>query len=93
MRSSEQVSRATIQSPKRRALLVAGGQAASDKMRVDFANSRAFTADDKIIPDPEDYRAIERKFGRLPDNASDARRTQYHRLAQAQKLMRLSVPS
>jgi hypothetical protein len=62
-------------------------------MRVDFANSRALMADDKIIPDPEDYRAIERKFGRLPDNASDARRAQYRRLAQAQKLTRLSVAS
>ena len=72
---------------------MAGVQAASDKMRVDFADSRAFAADDKTIPDPEDYRTIERKFGRLPDNASDARRAQYHRLAQAQKLMRLSVPS
>jgi hypothetical protein len=62
-------------------------------MRVDFANSRALTADDKITPDPEDYRAIERKFGRLPDNASDARRARYNRLAQAQKQMRLLVPS
>ena len=56
---------------------------------IDFANSRDFTADDKIIPDPEDYRTLERKFGRLPDNASDARRAQYYRLAQAQKLMRI----
>jgi hypothetical protein len=56
---------------------------------IDFANSRDFTADDKIIPDPEDYRTIERKFGRLPDNASDARRAQYYRLVQAQKLMRV----
>jgi hypothetical protein len=55
----------------------------------DFANSRDFTANDKIMPDPEDYRTIERKFGRLPDNASDARRAQYRRLAQAQKLTRL----
>ncbi len=60
---------------------------------IDFANSGDFTADDKIIPDREDYRTIERKFGRLPDNASDARRAQYDRLAQAQKLMRLSIPS
>ncbi len=58
---------------------------------IDFA--RDFTADDKTIPDTEDYRIIERKFGRLPDNASDARRARYYRLAQAQKLMRLSVPS
>jgi hypothetical protein len=58
---------------------------------IDFANSRDFTADDKIIPDPEDYRTIERKFGRLPDNASDARRTQYYRLVQAQKLMRVGA--
>ena len=56
---------------------------------IDFANSRDFTADDKIIPDPEDYRTIERKFGRLLDNASHARRAQYYRLAQAQKLMRV----
>ena len=56
---------------------------------IDFANSRDFTADDKIIPDPEDYRTIERKFGRLPENASDARRAQYYRLVQAQKLMRV----
>jgi hypothetical protein len=56
---------------------------------IDFANSRDFTADGKIIPDPEDYRAIERKFGRPPDNASDARRAQYYRLVQAQKLMRV----
>jgi hypothetical protein len=51
---------------------------------IDFANSRDFTAGDKIIPDPEDYRTIERVFGRLPDNASDARRAQYYRLVQAQ---------
>ena len=46
-------------------------------------NSRDFTANDKIIPDPDDYRTIERKFGRLPDNATAARRAQYYRLAQA----------
>jgi hypothetical protein len=56
---------------------------------IDFANSRDSTADGKITPDPEDYRTIERKFGRLPDNASDARRAQYYRLALAQKLMRV----
>ena len=54
-------------------------------------NSRDFTANDKIIPDPDDYRTIERKFGRLPDNATAARRAQYYRLAQAQKLMRVSA--
>ena len=56
---------------------------------IDSANSRNFTPGDKITPDPEDYRTIARKFGRLPDNASDARRAQYYRLAQAQKLMRV----
>ena len=45
---------------------------------IDFANSRDFTAGDRIIPDPEDYRTIERKFGRL-------------RLVQAQKLMRVGA--
>jgi hypothetical protein len=58
---------------------------------IDFANSRDLAVDDKIIPDPEDYRTIERKFGRLPDNASRARRAQYYRLAQAQKLMRVKA--
>jgi hypothetical protein len=58
---------------------------------IDFASSCDFTADDKIIPDREDYRTIERKFGRLPANASDARRARYYRLAQAQKLMRVSA--
>jgi len=56
---------------------------------INFANSRDFMADDKVIPDPEDYRTIERKFGCLPDNASDGRRAQYYRLVQAQKLMRV----
>jgi hypothetical protein len=54
-------------------------------------SSRDFTADCMIIPDPEDFRTIARKFGRLPDNASAARRAQYYRLAQAQKLMRISA--
>jgi hypothetical protein len=52
-------------------------------------NSRDYAANDKIVPDPEDFRIVERMFGHLPTNASDARRAKHYRLAQAQKLMRV----
>jgi hypothetical protein len=45
--------------------------------------------DPEIKPDPQDYEAIEREYGRLPPNASVAQRADHYRLAQANKLIRL----
>jgi hypothetical protein len=42
-----------------------------------------------IEPDREDYAEIERKYGGLPDDASDEQRAKHRQLAQAQKLIRL----
>jgi hypothetical protein len=42
-----------------------------------------------IKPDPQDYEAIERKYGPLPPNASDAQAGERYRLAQCNKLLRL----
>ena len=45
---------------------------------------------DQIIePDPQDFEAVEREYGRLPRDASDAEYARHYRLAQAGKLMRL----
>ena len=40
-------------------------------------------------PDREDYEAVEREHGRLPNNATEAQRADRYRLAQAHKLIRL----
>ncbi len=42
----------------------------------------------KIIPDQEDYEAIERKHGRLPYNATPAEISHRNRLAQTFKILR-----
>jgi hypothetical protein len=54
--------------------------------------NRDFTAEGKVIPDQEDYLAIQRKRGRLPDDASDVQCAEQYRLAQAHKLIRLYGP-
>jgi hypothetical protein len=43
----------------------------------------------KIKPDPQDYQAIERKYGPLPKGASDKEAAKHYQLAQANKLIRL----
>ena len=43
----------------------------------------------KLVPDPEDYLAVERTQGNLPVNATDEQTAERFRLAQAHKLIRL----
>ncbi|MGZ3247971.1 MAG: hypothetical protein ACXWI7_11560 [Croceibacterium sp.] len=42
-----------------------------------------------IKPDQQDYEAVEREHGRLPESASTEERAKQYRLAQANKLIRL----
>jgi hypothetical protein len=42
-----------------------------------------------LKPDPQDYRAVEREYGKLSDAASVAERARHYQLAQANKLIRL----
>jgi hypothetical protein len=46
-----------------------------------------------IEPGPEDFKAVERQYGCLPDNASIEQRARHYRLAQATKLIRLHSPN
>jgi hypothetical protein len=46
----------------------------------------------KIIPDTEDIREIERRYGPLPCGASNDKAAERYRLAQAVKLLRLHGP-
>jgi hypothetical protein len=52
-------------------------------------NTPARPALGKVKPDPQDYEAIEREYGRLPSNASTAECAHRYQLAQCAKLLRL----
>jgi hypothetical protein len=43
----------------------------------------------EIIPDPQDFEAIEHEHGRLPPNATDEQRQRHYCLAQMLKMIRL----
>ena len=45
-----------------------------------------------IKPDAQDFAALEREYGQLPSNASDAEYADRYRLAQANKLIRVFTP-
>lgn len=42
-----------------------------------------------VKPDPQDFKAIERQYGRPPYNATDAEFAHHYRRAQAAKLIRM----
>jgi ABC-type anion transport system duplicated permease subunit len=46
-----------------------------------------------INPDPEDFAAIQREYGPLPRDATEAEVAHHYRLAQAKKLIRLYGPA
>jgi hypothetical protein len=43
----------------------------------------------QIIPDPEDFQAIESEYGRLPTDASDEQRSRHYCFALTLKMVRL----
>ena len=46
-------------------------------------------AQPEIKPDPEDYEAIEREYGRLPSSPTDREAAERYQIAQSHKLIRL----
>jgi hypothetical protein len=52
-------------------------------------NRKHFDETGKVIPDPEDFDAVERKYGPTPPAATVEQRAKMYQMARANKLIRL----